>query len=119
MQEMIISFVASRNDGSYWVHPLHIDAGPALSHWHSFKNWKALLKTMRYLGATKDQIACFEEHRRGSGSGNVQIHLLPKRKNLLDIDYSKLVTQYVGSGEARGTQGPSADSKADKVVYKR
>jgi hypothetical protein len=100
MQEMIVSFVASSNDGSYWVHPLHLDGKTALSHWHSLKNWKVFLKTMRYLGATKEQIACFEDHKRRSGSGNVQIHLLPKRKNLLDIDYSKLVTQYVGFGRS-------------------
>jgi hypothetical protein len=102
MQEIIISFVTSRNDGSYCVHPLHIDDETALSHWHSLKNWKALLKAMRYLGATKDQIACFEEHRRGSGAGKVQIRLLPNRKNLLDIDHSKLVTAYMGFSRSAG-----------------
>jgi hypothetical protein len=91
MQEMIISFVASRNDGSYWVHPLHLDGKTALSHWHSLKNWKALLKTVRYLGATKEQIACLEDHKRRSGAGSVQIRILPGRKNLLGIDHSKFV----------------------------
>jgi hypothetical protein len=102
MQEIIISFVTSRNDGSYCVHPLHIDAETALSHWHSLRNWRALLKTMRYLGATKEQIASFEEHRRGSGAGRIHIRLLPNRKNLLDIDHSKLVTAYVGFSRDTG-----------------
>jgi hypothetical protein len=91
MQEIIINFVTNRNDGSYAVHPLHVDGKTALSHWQSFESWKALLKTMRYLGATEEQIACFEDAKRRSGAGNVHIRLLPDRKNLLGIDYSKLV----------------------------
>jgi hypothetical protein len=90
MHVIIIHFVTNRNDGSYAVHPLHVNAETALSHWQSLKNWKALLKTVRYLGATKEQIACFEDHKRRSGAGSVHICLLPNRKNLLGIDYAKL-----------------------------
>ena len=49
-----------------------------------------LLKLMRYLGATEEQIADFERDNRRWGRGSVHIRLLPDRKNLLRIDYSKL-----------------------------
>jgi hypothetical protein len=71
-------------------HALHVDAKTVLSHWQSIESWDVLLKAMRYLGATEDQIACFEEDNRRWSRGSVNIRLLLDRKNLLGIDYSKL-----------------------------
>jgi hypothetical protein len=56
----------------------------------AFSSAETLEKALRYLGAMDEQI---EEHRsdlRRWGQGSSHIRLLPNRKNLLRIDYSKL-----------------------------
>jgi hypothetical protein len=90
MHEIIINFQTDRNDGAYIVHALHVDAKTVLSHWRPVESWAVLLKVMRYLGATEEQIACFEDDNRRWSRGSVHIRLLPDRKNLLGIDFSKL-----------------------------
>jgi hypothetical protein len=90
MYEIIINFQTGGPDGGYAVHALHVDAKTVLSHWQSIESWDVLLKAMRYLGATEEQIACFEDDNRRWSRGSVHIRLLPDRKNLLGIDYSKL-----------------------------
>jgi hypothetical protein len=90
MHEIIVNFQTDRNDGGYAVQGLHIDAKTVLSRWQSVESWEVLLKLMRYLGATDEQIAEFEADNKRWGRGSVHIRLLPDRKNLLGIDYSKL-----------------------------
>jgi hypothetical protein len=90
VHEIIINFQTDRNGGGYAVHAVHVDAKTVLSHWQSIESWDVLLKLMRYLGATEEQVACFEEDNRRWSRGSVHIRLLPNRKNLLGIDYAKL-----------------------------
>lgn len=97
MHEIITNFQTDRNGSVYAVHALHIDAKTVLSHWQSVESWGVLLKLMRYLGATEEQIANFEADNKRCGRGSVHIRLLPDRKNLLGIDSAH---QQAGSGAA-------------------
>lgn len=72
------------------AHAMHIDCKTNLGPWITFASAETLEKAMRYLGATDAQI---EDHRRNMhrwAQGSTHIRLLPNRKNLLRIDYSKL-----------------------------
>jgi hypothetical protein len=63
---------------------------PVLSHWQPVESLKTLRKMMHYLGATDEQMMSFENSLRRWGQGSVHIRLLPNRRNLLHIDYSRL-----------------------------
>ena len=72
------------------VHALHLDCKTVLSHWQAVESLETLRKMMRYLGATDEQMVSFENSLRRWGQGSVHMRLLPKRRNLLNIDYSRL-----------------------------
>jgi hypothetical protein len=55
----------------------------------AFASAETLEKALRYLGATDEQIEEYRSDLRRWGQGS-HIRLLPNRKNLLRIDYSKL-----------------------------
>jgi hypothetical protein len=72
------------------AHALHVDCKTALGPWITFASGEALDRALVYLGATEDQM---EDHRKSMrvwGQGSTHIRLLPNRKNLLRIDWSKL-----------------------------
>jgi hypothetical protein len=72
------------------AHGLHLDCRTVLGPWVTFSSAETLEKALRYLGGTDEQL---EDHRRQMarcGQGSSNIRLLPDRKNLLKIDYSKL-----------------------------
>lgn len=84
--EIIVCFTKS---GTI-AHALHVDCKTALGPWIKFQSAETLEKTLRYLGATDEQI---EEHRatmRQTGQGSSNIRLLPNRKNLLKINWNNL-----------------------------
>jgi hypothetical protein len=76
--------------GTTIANALHIDCKTLLGPRIPFASTETLEKALLYLGATDEQI---EDHRRDLrrwGQGNSHIRLVPNRKNLLRIDYSKL-----------------------------
>jgi hypothetical protein len=84
--EIIVCFTRSGEI----AHALHLDCKTVLGPWISFASGETLEKALRYLGATDEQI---EEHRKTmqqTGQGSSHIRLLPNKRNLLRIDYSKL-----------------------------
>jgi hypothetical protein len=89
--EIIINFGPDthKKNGAIKVHALHLDCKTVLSHWQSVESLETLRKMMRYLGATGEQMASFEDDLRRWGQGSVHIRLLPNRRNLLKIDYSR------------------------------
>ena len=72
------------------AHALHIDCKTTLGPWITFSSGETLEKAIRYLGATDEQIAEYLNNLGRWGQGSTSIRLLPNRKNLLRIDYSKL-----------------------------
>jgi hypothetical protein len=84
--EIIVCFTQSGTA----AHALHIDCKTALGPWINFASKETLDRALLYLGATDEQM---EEHRQGMrscGQGSSHVRLLPNRKNLLRIDWSKL-----------------------------
>jgi hypothetical protein len=80
----------TRRAGEMHVHALHTDCKTVLSHWQAVETVETLRKMMRYLGATDEQMMSFENSLRRWGQGSVHMRLLPDRRNLLHIDYSRL-----------------------------
>ena len=72
------------------AHALHIDCKTTLGPWITFSSGETLEKAIRYLGATDEQVAEYLANLSRWGQGSTSIRLLPNRKNLLRIDYSKL-----------------------------
>jgi hypothetical protein len=72
------------------AHALHIDCKTTLGPWITFSSGETLEKAIRYLGATDEQVAEYLNNLSRWGQGSTSIRLLPNRKNLLRIDYSKL-----------------------------
>jgi hypothetical protein len=72
------------------AHALHIDCKTVLGPWIKFQSADTLERALRYLGATDEQI---EEHRQTmqqTRQGSSNIRLVPNRKNLLRIDWTKV-----------------------------
>jgi hypothetical protein len=84
--EIIVCFTRS---GTI-AHALHIDHKTALGPWIKFQSAETLEKALRYLGATDAQVQAHQQTVEQTGQGSSHIRLLPNRKNLLKIDYSKL-----------------------------
>lgn len=72
------------------AHALHIDCKTALGPWITFASGDTLDRALVYLGATEEQMAEHRDSMRRWGQGSSHIRLLPNRKNLLWIDWSKL-----------------------------
>jgi hypothetical protein len=90
--EIVLNFGPDthKKNGAIKVHALHVDCKTVLSHWQSVESLETLRKMVRYLGATDEQMASFEDGLRRWGQGSVHMRLLPNRRNLLRIDYSRL-----------------------------
>ena len=84
--EVIVCFTR----GGTAAHALHLDCKTALGPWITFASAETLEKALRYLGATDEQMAAQRSGMGQFGQGSSHIRLLPNRKNLLRIDYSKL-----------------------------
>ena len=84
--EIIVCFTQSGKA----AHALHIDCKTALGPWTKFASAKTLEKALRYLGATDEQNEDHRSDMRRWGQGSTNIRLLPNRKNLLRIDWTKL-----------------------------
>ena len=80
----------THRDGAMQVHALHLDCKTVLSHWQAVESSETLRKMMCYLGASDEQMMSFEDSLRRWGQGSVSMRLLPNRRNLLHIDYSRL-----------------------------
>jgi hypothetical protein len=80
----------THRDGAMQVHALHLDCKTVLSRWQAVESVETLRKLMLYLGATDEQMASFEDDLRRWGQSSVHMRLLPNRRNLLRIDYSRL-----------------------------
>jgi hypothetical protein len=90
-QQIILNFGPDTHlDGAMQVHALHLDGATVLSHWQAVESLETLRKMMRYLGATDEQMASFEDSLRRWGQGSVRITLQPGCKNLLKIDHQLL-----------------------------
>jgi hypothetical protein len=72
------------------AHALHIDCKTTLGPWITFQSAETLDRALRYLGATDEEIDAHRSQMRRCGQGSTNIRLVPNRKNLLRIDYSKL-----------------------------
>jgi hypothetical protein len=72
------------------AHALHIDCKTVLGPWIRFQSAETLERVIVYLGATEEQIAEHRDGMRQCGQGSSQIRLLPRRKNLLKIEWEKL-----------------------------
>ena len=84
--EIIVCFT----QGGTAAHALHIDCKTALGPWITFASAETLEKAMRYLGATDEQLAAHRTDMGRCGQGSSHMRLLPNRKNLLRIDWTKL-----------------------------
>lgn len=84
--EIIVCFTRSGKA----AHALHIDCKTTLGPWINFQSAETLEKAIRYLGATDEQLAKHREQMRRCGQGSSNIRLVPLRKNLLRIDWTKL-----------------------------
>lgn len=84
--EIIIAFTQS---GTY-AHALHVDCRTVLGPWVQFQSAETLERALVYLGATEQEIAQFRTIMKQSGQGTAHFTLIPGRKNLLRIDWSKL-----------------------------
>jgi hypothetical protein len=84
--EVIVCFTR----GGMIAHALHIDAKTVLGPWIKFQSAETLEKALKYLGATDVQMAAHRKTMQQTGQGSNHIRVLPNRKNLLRIDYSKL-----------------------------
>jgi hypothetical protein len=84
--EIIVCFTQSGKA----AHALHLDCKTALGPWITFTSGDTLEKALIYLGATDEQMEHYRQAMRAWGQGSTHIRLLPNRKNLLRIDYSKL-----------------------------
>jgi hypothetical protein len=84
--EILVCF----SQGGTTAHALHIDCKPVLGPWIKFTYAETLEKALRYLGATDEQIDAHRNQMRRCGQGSSEVRLLPNRKNLLRIDWSKL-----------------------------
>jgi hypothetical protein len=71
------------------AHGLDVDCKTVAGTWQELASVETLDRALVYLGATEEQM---KEHRntlRRWGQGSSHIALLPRRKNLLNIDRSK------------------------------
>jgi hypothetical protein len=84
--EIIVCFTR----GGTAAHALHINCKTALGPWITFASAETMENALRYLGATDEQIAAHRTDMGQCGQGSSHIRLLPNRKNLLRIDWSKL-----------------------------
>jgi hypothetical protein len=75
--------------GGEIAHALHLDCKTALGPWVKFATAETLEKALRYLGATDEQIDAHHKTMQQTGQGSSHVRLMPNRKNLLRIDYSK------------------------------
>ena len=62
----------------------------ALGPWTKFASAEVLDRALVYLGATDEQIAEHREAMQRWGQGSSRCRFLPRRKNLMQIDWSKL-----------------------------
>jgi hypothetical protein len=59
-----------------------------LGPWVHVSNDDTMMRMLRYLGATQEQIAEYEDQRRRWGQGSVHVTVwAANRKNLLRIDW--------------------------------
>jgi hypothetical protein len=84
--EIIVCFTRSGEI----AHALHLDCKTALGPWIKFASAETLEKALRYLGATDEQTAAHRQTMKQTGQGSSHIRLMPNRKNLLRIDWTKL-----------------------------
>jgi hypothetical protein len=84
--EIIVCFT----QGGTSAHALHIDAKTPLGPWIKFSSGETLERCLKYLGGSDEQLAAYRKTMQQTGQGSSHIRLLPNRKNLLRIDYSKL-----------------------------
>ena len=56
-----------KENGTMMVHALHLDCKTVLSHWLSVESLVTLRRMMRYVGATDEQMASFEDDLRRWG----------------------------------------------------
>ena len=84
--EILVCFT----QGGTAAHALHIDCKTVLGPWIKFTSAETLEKALHYLGGTDEQLAEHRNQMRRCGQGSSHIRLLPNRKNLLKIDWSKL-----------------------------
>jgi hypothetical protein len=72
------------------AHALHIDCKTVLGPWVRFQSWETLDRALVYLGATDGQMKEHRDQMRRCGQGSSQVRLLPLRKNLFRIDWTRL-----------------------------
>jgi hypothetical protein len=84
--EIIVCFTRSGKA----AYALHVDCQTVLGPWISFQSAETLERALRYLGATDERIEKHSQAMQQTGQGSSHIRLLPNRKNLLRIDFSKL-----------------------------
>jgi hypothetical protein len=83
--EIIVCFTR----GGEIAHALHLDCMTVLGPWVKFASAETLERALRYLGATDEHTAAHRQTMQQTGQGSSHIRLMPNRKNLLRIDYSK------------------------------
>jgi hypothetical protein len=91
--EIIVSFGPggpAGQPGTTIANALHIDCKTVLGPRITLASAETLEKALIYLGATDAQMKDHRQSMRAWGQGSTHIRLLPNRKNLLRIDYSKL-----------------------------
>jgi hypothetical protein len=84
--EIIVCFTR----GGEIAHALHLDCKTVLGPWVKFASAETLEKALRYLGATEEQTTVHRQTMQQTGQGSSHIRLMPNRKNLLRIDWTKL-----------------------------
>lgn len=89
VNDIVIIKVAFIRSGTA-AHALHWDEKQPLGPWIKFASGEVLERALVYLGMTPGQLAAHRETMSRSGEGISTMTLVPRRKNLLKIDWEKL-----------------------------
>ncbi len=89
VNDLVIIKVAFTRNGTA-AHALHWDEKQSLGPWIKFTSGEVLERALVYLGMTLGQLAAHRETISRFGTWNQTMTLVPRRKNLLRIDWEKL-----------------------------
>jgi hypothetical protein len=79
---VIVNFI---QNGGFAIHCMAEDCRTRVSGWTNVADKATLMRALRYVGATEDEITLAEADLRRWSHGNAHITLLSERKNILKI----------------------------------
>jgi hypothetical protein len=73
------------------AHGLHPDCTRAIGPWVNFQSGEVLGRALVYLGMTPEQLKEFSRMLKSWGQGSCPLTIQPRKKNLLRIEWGKLL----------------------------